>query len=342
MSILGALFGTIVSVPLVYYFREKGVVLSVIGVAGMTIVTSWWYSRKIRVETPSMNASQIWQEVAALLKLGVGFMASSLVAMGVAYAVRVLVLRSVGLAAAGYYQSAWTLGGFYVGIILQAMAADFYPRLTAVIHDDVACNRIVNEQARISLLLAGPGVLVTLTFAPIVIALLYSAKFGAAIEVLRWICLGAALQVITWPIGFIIVAKGRAGLLIFCEVAWGAVSLGLAWPCVKYYGLNGAGIAFFASYLFHVLLLYPIVHKLSGFTWSRENWYTGLLFTLSILAVFCALIALPLWWASAIGIAAAVGSTIYSVRVLSRLITWAELPRPIRRLLVQVRLAPSM
>ena len=342
MNVFGALFGTVVSIPLVYYFREKGVVMSLIAVAGMTIVTSWWYSRKIHVATPSMTVSQIGQEVAALLKLGVGFMASGLVAMGVAYAVRVLVLRNVGFAAAGYYQSAWTLGGFYVGIILQAMAADFYPRLTAVIHDDAACNRIVNEQARISLLLAGPGLIATLTFAPIVITLLYSAKFGAAIEVLRWICLGAALQVITWPIGFIIVAKGRAGLLIFCELAWGAVSLGLAWPCVKYFGLNGAGIAFFGSYLFHVVLLYPIVRKLSGFRWSQENWRTGLLFAFSILAVFGALITLPLLWASAIGIVAAAGSTIYSVRVLSKLITWAELPRPIRRLLVQVRLAPSV
>jgi PST family polysaccharide transporter len=138
------------------------------------------------------------------------------------------------------------------------------------------------------------------------------------------------------------VAKGRAGLLIFCELAWGAVSLGLSWPCVKYFGLNGAGIAFFGSYLFHAVLLYPIVRKLSGFRWSRENWHTGLLFASSILVVFCSLISLPLLGASAIGVAAAAGSTIYSVRVLSKLITWAELPKPLRRLLVQVRLAPSI
>lgn len=338
MSVLGALFGTLMSIPLVYFFRENGVVLSLIAVAAMAIVTSWWYSRKIHVEVPSMTFRLVSEEVTALLKLGFAFMTSSLVALGIAYAVRVLVLRYVDFAAAGLYQSAWTLGALYVGIILQAMGADFYPRLTAVIHDHTECNRLVNEQARISLLLAGPGIIGTLTFAPLVITLLYSANFGGAVGVLRWICLGAALQVITWPMGFIVVAKGRAGLLVFCELAWGIVSLGLAWLCVSYLGLDGAGVAFFGSYLFHVVLIYPIVYRLSGFTWSAENRHTGMLFVLSIATVFCAFQVLPVLWASAIGTLVAALSSIYSFRVLTRLVPWDEIPQPVRKLFVAMRI----
>ena len=151
--------------------------------------------------------------------------------MGVAYAVRITVLRKVGLEATGLYQSAWTMGGLYVGIILGAMGADFYPRLTASIHNKKEANRLVNEQTLVGVLLAGPGVLATLTFAHLVIALLYSDKFGAAVEVLRWICLGAMLQVITWPMGFIIVAKGKQGLFLFSELAWAVVAASLAWVC---------------------------------------------------------------------------------------------------------------
>jgi PST family polysaccharide transporter len=337
MGVLGALFGTLMGIPLVYFFRENGVVLCLIAVAGTTIVTSWWYSRKIQVEAPSMTLRQTSEEVSALLKLGFAFMTSGLVALGIAYAVRVLVLRHVGFAAAGLYQSAWTLGGFYVGIILQSMGADFYPRLTAVIHDHTECNRLVNEQARISLLLAGPGIIGTLTFAPLVITLLYSAQFTDAVGVLRWICLGAALQVITWPMGFIVVAKGRAGLLVFCEVAWGIVSLGLAWLCVSHLGLDGAGVAFFGSYVFHIVLIYPIVHWLSGFTWSAENRRTGMLFVLSIATAFCAFQVLPALWASAIGTLVTALSAVYSFRVLTRLVPWDEIPQPVRRLFVAMR-----
>jgi antigen flippase len=93
------------------------------------------------------------------------------------------------------------------------------------------------------LLLAGPGLIATLTFAPIVIALFYTAKFEAAVPVLRWICLGTTLQVITWPMGFIIVAKAKQAIFFATELAWAwaLVSLALTWICVNAFGLNGAG-----------------------------------------------------------------------------------------------------
>ena len=190
MGVLGALLGTIISIPLVYFLGEEGVVPSLVSLAAMGIVISWWYARKVQIQPPAMTFSQVRQEAVSLLKLGLAFMASGCLMMGAAYAVRTMVLRLVGYEAAGFYQAAWTLGGLYVGFILQAMGADFYPRLTAVAKDNVACNRMVNEQAQISLLLAGPGVIATLTFASVVIALFYSARFEAAVGILRWICLG--------------------------------------------------------------------------------------------------------------------------------------------------------
>ena len=116
-----------------------------------------------------MTFSEIRHEAASLLKLGFAFMASGFLVMGAAYAVRIIVVRDVGLEAAGFYSAAWTLGGLYVGFVLQAMGADFYPRLVSVATDNPRCNRLVNEQAQVSLLLAGPGIIATITFAPLVI-----------------------------------------------------------------------------------------------------------------------------------------------------------------------------
>ena len=341
MNVLSAFFGLCAGIPLVYFFRQQGVVPSLIAVAAMTILTSWWYSRKIEIEIPSVTLSEVRQEASGLLKLGSAFMASGLMTLGVAYAVRVLVLRRLGLPATGLYQSAWTLGGLYVSFILQAMGADFYPRLTASIQNRAECNRLVNEQTLVGLLLAGPGVLATLTFAPLVIALLYSARFGAAVGVLRWICLGAMLQVITWPMGFIIVAKGRQGLFFLSELAWTIVAVGLAWFCVNHYGLNGAGIAFFGSYVFHVFLTYPIVRRLSGFHWSRANKVKGLIFLFLAGLVFGAFHVMPLLWAAGLGCLAAVGSTLYSLQALVTLIPVDKLPRPLRRAITATGLARS-
>ena len=341
MSVLGALFGTLITIPVVYFLRERGVVPALVGVAAMMILTSWWYSRKIHIHIPPISLAQVGHEAAALLKLGFAFMSSGLMTMGVAYVVRITVLRKVGFAGAGLYQSAWTLGGLYVGFILQAMAADFYPRLTAAAQDNPRCNRLVNEQARVGLLLAGPGVIATLTFAPVVIALFYSAKFGAGVEVLRWICLGTTLQVITWPMGFIIVAKGKQGLFFWSEFAWAVVSLALAWVCIRYFGLTGAGIAFFASYVFHWLLIYPIARHLSGFRWSSENKQTISLFLSLIAIVFCCFHILPFFFALVIGILVTALSCVCSLRFILRLVSLDLIPKPVRRLVLGFGLMPS-
>jgi len=341
MNVLGALSGAVISIPVVYFLREKGIVLSLVLVAAMTIITSWWYSRKIQINPPKLTTAQIGHETAGLLKLGVAFMASGLMVPGVAYFVRVILLQKAGMAATGMYQSAWTLGGLYVGFILQAMGADFYPRLSAVANDNAECNRLVNEQALIGLLLAGPGVIATLTFAPLVISLFYSAKFGGAVEVLRWVCLGATLQVVTWPMGFIILAKARQDFFFVSEFIWTIVAVGLAWACIASYGLNGAGIAFFLSYILHGVLVYPIVRHLSGFRWSFANRQTGLLFLSLIAVVFCGFYLMPLVWASGVGILALVASGAYSLRIFLHLLPFNRIPSPIRRSLALLRLAPS-
>lgn len=336
MGVLGAFFGTVTSIALVYFLREDGVVPSLIAIAAMSIGTSWWYSRKVQIESPPMTASQVRQETASLLKLGFAFMASGFLMMGAAYAVRLMVVRMVGIEAAGFYQAAWTLGGLYVGFILQAMGADFYPRLTAVANDNALCNRMVNEQAQISMLLAGPGVLATLTFSSVVLSTFYSFEFEAAVDVLRWICLGATLQVMTWPMGFIIVAKNEQNIFFWAELAWTVVNVGLSWICINAFGLNGAGMAFFGSYIFHALLIYPIVRRLSGFRWSPANGKTVLVFFPLIGMVFSGFQLVPIWLAVSVGTLVVLLSGVYSVRALVNLTTLERIPWPVVRLLVRL------
>ncbi|HEY8037320.1 MAG TPA: oligosaccharide flippase family protein [Methylobacter sp.] len=341
MGILGTLFGTFISILVVYFLREEGLALSLVLIAAMGILTSWWYSRKIHIQMPSMSTAQVGQEAAALLKLGFAFMASGLLMSGAAYAVRLIVVRKVGFDAAGLYQSAWALGGLYIGFILQSMGADFYPRLTAIAKDNAECNRVVNEQAHVSMLLAGPGIIATLTFAPLVIALFYSPKFEGAVEILRWLCLGMTLRVISWPMGFIIVAKNVQNLLIFSELAWTVVYLGLAWACVDFFGLKGAGIAFFGSYVFHVLIVYVFTRRLSGFLWSSANLQTSFLYLALIGVVFCSYYALPPLLAMGIGTLAVLLSSVYSIQVFLNLMSLDRIPRPILKSLQWLRLTPS-
>ena len=342
MSVLGNVLATLISIPVVYFFRQDGVVWSLVAVAAMLLLTSWWYSRKIEARRTAITYAQVAQEASALLKLGSVFMMGGLLLTGVDYLVRILILRKAGLDAAGLYQSAWTLGGLYVGFIVQAMAADFYPRLTASASDDVLCNRLVNEQTRVGILLAGPGVLATLTFAPIAMVLFYSARFTAAVDVLRWICLGTLLRVVTWPMGFILVAKGRRMAFFWCEIACAGVYAGLAWLAIDLWGLNGAGIAFISYGIFHGILHYPVVTRISGFTWSADNYRTAAVYTVLIALVCGGFRVLPTLAADVLGGFLTLVGTVYSLRSILVLVPSGRLPRPVRWLVSKAGfLAPA-
>jgi PST family polysaccharide transporter len=343
ISMFGGLFGTIFGIGIVYMFyrygaAEEGVAPSMVFVAAMAVLASWWYSRRIKVAPVRLQVSELSAEVSGLLKLGSVFMVVTLLGLGVNYLVRVIVVRQLGDAPAGYYQAAWAIGGMYVGFILQAMGTDFYPRLTEVAKDNPACNRLVNEQAEVGLLIAGPGVLGTLTFAPLVIQILYSAEFGPAVEVLRWICLGMILRVASWPMGFILGAKGIRRAILWSEIAACASQLGFAWLGVRWFGLNGTGIAFFASYVFYWILIYLIVRSVSGFRWSAANKKIGLLFIVLITAVFVGWYVLPRLVMGVAGTIITCAAGVYSLRILCTLVPLERFPKPVRWLLGRLKL----
>lgn len=338
-GVLGALLGTVASIPIVYVLHKDGVAPALVCITLMSVLTSWWYSRKIAAQAPAMSIGEVRSETAALLKLGFAFMASAFLMMAAAYAVRMMLARQVGLEAAGLYAAAWTLGGLYVNFVLQAMGADFYPRLVGVANNDTECNRLTNEQAQVSMLLAAPGITATIVLAPVVIAIFYSSQFAGAVDTLRWICLGVAMRVITWPMGFIIVAKGRQFLLLLSDVSWALINIALTWICIDYFGLEGAGIAFFASYVCHGVIVYPIVGALSGFRWSGESLQIGSVFALSVTAVFCVCYFLPMPWSALIGLSITAASAVYSAHTLLTSIAQDRIPARLQKLLGWLRIA---
>ena len=139
LGILGAFFGTVLSIPVIYFIGEKGIAVYLLVVAVAGIVASWWYSRKIEVDRARIRWRDSFVDAKPLLKLGLAFMLGSLLVVASQYLLRVLIIRHGGLEEAGVYQASTTLSTVYVSIILRAMITDFYPRLTAAINDVNEC-----------------------------------------------------------------------------------------------------------------------------------------------------------------------------------------------------------
>jgi PST family polysaccharide transporter len=348
LTVVGGIASTVVGVPLVWFYGEDGVAPTLVAIAAAISFASWRYARRVRVDevgapsdfdaavephawpsvqVPAAGAAQLWREAGSLLRLGLVFMATGLVSMGAAYAVRILVLHHDGLAGAGIYQAAWTIGGVYIGFVLQSLGTDFYPRLVVAMREPEAGHRLVDEQTRIGLLIALPGVLATITLAPLALHLLYSPAFAAAASTLRWICLGMALRVLTWPIGFIVIALDRQRLFVAIEIAWAAANVGLAAWCVPRWGVDGAGIAFLGAYVVHAAILVPVVRATTGFRFSAANRRLMATGAAAVVVVFVAFRLLPFAAATALGLAATAIAALGSARAIVTLVAPSRLPR---------------
>jgi len=320
MSVLGALFGTACSIPIIYVWGHAGIVPALITVSVMTILPSWWYARKIPVARTIIGWRETLLEAKALLSLGVVFMLSGLMTTAVFYLTRVLVARQLDMESVGLYQAAATLSSLYIGVVLGAMAMDFYPRLTAVANDNQTCNRLVNEQTEVGLLVATPGILATLAFAPYVIHLFYSAQFIPAYEVLRWQILGIFLRVVSWPLGFMLLAKGKGRVFFWTEFIANGIHLILIWIGLSLFGLVGTGMAFFLLYVTYTVLIFTVVHRITGFTWTPVNLRLNGIFSIFIALVFLMPGFLPRGIALALNTFIILAVSIYCLKKLHHLV----------------------
>jgi PST family polysaccharide transporter len=270
-TVIGGALGTLISVPILYLKGPAGIVPYLISIACAVLLANWWYARKIQFVKVSLDWRDVVAEARPLLRLGSAFMVSGLVTMATLYLVRVVVTRQLGVAATGLYEATMTLSNVYVGFILAAMGADFYPHLSAVAHDDAKCNQLINSQIEVGLLLATPGLLVMLALGPYLLRILYSEQFVTAFDILRWQVLGTFLRVITWPLGFLLLARAKGRLFLWTELATNLFYLGMVGLGIRYLDLTGLGMAFWAMYLFHLGLMNLLARRLSRFHWSGQN-----------------------------------------------------------------------
>jgi PST family polysaccharide transporter len=317
---LGALFGTLATIALIYLLREDGIVPYLVVVSAFGILTSWWYARRIRVKPVRMSLQETWRESKELLGLGSAFMVSALLTAGVAYASRIFILYTLGKDAVGLYQATWTLSTLYVSFVLNAMATDFYPRLTAVAKDNDAVNRMVNEQTEMGLLIAIPGVLATITLAPWVLSVFYSGEFISATGIIRWQILGIGLRVASWPLGFVQLAKGKGTIFLLTELAASTLHIALLVVGLRLFGLDGVGISFALLYVFYTAGMLLVCRWLSRFEWSRQAKRILISSFAVVSVVFIATHILPEGLALTCNIAVTALSTIGCLQSLQRLL----------------------
>jgi len=316
VQIWGALAGALISIYLYVVLGISGIVPALLSIALCNLGAAWWYSRKIILVPVALSWRNTLSEAKGLVGLGSAFMVGGLAVSFSAYASRALIARDIGLDGVGMYQAAFAISGYVLNFVLGAMGTDFYPRLAGISDDHDQMTRLVNEQTEIGLLLATPALLATLGLAPLFIYFLYSGQFEPAVELLRWLVLGCFLQVISWPMGLVLMAKGEKYWYVFSQLAFSILHIVFIVIGLNIWGLCGASVAFFASYVLHVIGMRLITGHLVDFTWSKGSKSLMLIQVSIVFVLFAATHFLPELWSIVLGCVLSLVMSLYSLRQL--------------------------
>jgi enterobacterial common antigen flippase len=323
-SLYGAIGGLITAVPLYWIFGIKGIVPALLVMSLLGLFFSWWFARRISYERTTQKIRESMHLGGGMVRLGVFTVLSGLISTLTLFLLRGFILQNDGVEHVGLFQAVWSVSNLYMGGILTSMAADYYPRLCTLNGDNPKTVRFTNEQTRFVLLVATPLIVLMLLIAPPILDLLYSNGFHEAATMLRWQILGTFFKVAIWPLGFILLSKGKGPRFLIVESSWLIIfytTSRLLWP---HFGLDAAGIAFLLAYVVYIPLVYLMVKPLCAFKFEIRNKFLILLYTLFAIGTFLATIRMSGWNLRITGSILFLLCTLWSGYELNKIIPFKE------------------
>jgi O-antigen/teichoic acid export membrane protein len=264
------ILGLTTSIPLYYFYGNKGIVPAMIISAITALILSWYYSKKIVIEKVELSIKNTFLSGISMAKLGISMTLAGFLAVLSSYILNAFISNRGGVEQVGLYLAGWGVVGQYTGIIFTAMATDYYPRLSAIHSDNDKVKELVKQQGESALLIMTPLLALLIVTMPIVIKILYTSDFSPVIMFANLTVLGMPFKAVSWSMGYVYLAKGDAKTFLSLEIISGVLALLLNIAFYFYYGINGLGISFFLSYFIGVFLTYYILNKKYRFSFSSD------------------------------------------------------------------------
>lgn len=264
-SVLGNLIGLFTTIPIYFYLRTRGIVLVLIIAAIISYVLSYVYKNKLKLNYIKLSLKATFKEGKAMLCQGFLLSLNFLYSTIIFYVLRIFITNNGGIEELGLYAASFAIVNTYVGLVFQAMAKEYYPRLASVSSDDFKFNSAINSQIYMVLLILAPLISFFLLCSDYLLYILYSEKFSGANLLLSLSMLGVLFQAPSVCLGYAFLAKADNKAFLTYETI--AKSIKLLTDILFYYfwGITGIGISFLIFYLYYTLQCVYICHRLYGF-----------------------------------------------------------------------------
>jgi O-antigen/teichoic acid export membrane protein len=269
-SLIGSVFGLIITVPIYYFLGIDGIVPAFLIASLFSFLVSRFFVNKINLTFVKVSREETINEGKKMLKMGFMISLGSLLVGFSSYLIQIFISKNGGVEQVGLFTAGFAIINTYVGLIFTAMSTDYFPRLSAVSYSNELCKKSINQQAEIAVLILGPILIGFLVFIKWVIILLYSNKFVAVEDMILWAALGVFFKAASWSIGYLILAKGNSKLFFWNELLSNTYVLGLNILGYYFYGLEGLGMSFLMGYFFYLVHIFIMSNLKYEFSFNKS------------------------------------------------------------------------
>jgi O-antigen/teichoic acid export membrane protein len=331
VQVYSVLTALVVSVPVYYLFGQAGIVPVIVLMALATMLLTIYYSLRL-YPLQLRGARGVLGEGMGMVRLGVAFVVAGIMGSGAEMIVRSFLNVSGELDTVGLYNAAYMLTITYAGLVFSSMEVDFFPRLSAVGVDCHQLSLTVNRQIEVSLLIVSPMLAALIVLLPVLVPLLFSAKFVPMVPMAQVAVFSMYLKAVSLPISYTNLARGNSLGYLLIEAVYDIILVLLIVVGYRYLGLLGTGVALALSYLVDLFIVYLYTHRRYGYRLSGAVVRYATLQLLLGAGVYAAVHVIDHWvgWLAAVLLVAL--SLAYSLFVLHQKTSlWSALTMKFRK-----------
>lgn len=256
LNIVGSLFGLAVTILLVTQYNLYGALIAGIISQSIAFFVTLAFVLKSSWFRFSMFLGNMDKEYRnKLLKYSaMTLISATMIPLSHMY-VRNYIGTHIGWDEAGYWQAIWKISETYLMLITTVLGIYYLPKLSSIKKKTELRTELLYGYKIIMPIV----VIMTLGiyfFRDFIIHVLFSENFSPMAELFLFQLIGDITKVVTFLLGFIIVAKAMTRLYIFNEIFFTCSFVGLSILFINIYGLIGVTISFMVNYFLNMIFLY--------------------------------------------------------------------------------------
>lgn len=270
-SLQATLLALVVTLPILYFLGERGIVPMLVAIALGQVVTVMRYSCRLYPYRARLSI-RLNSDAKSMLRLGIAFVVAGVIGSASELAIRAFLSKAGDLHTLGLYNAAYMIVVTYAGMVFSAMETDYYPRLAAIKSLGSRLNAVVNRQMEVSFLVISPMVVAMLVGLPVLLPLLFSSKFMPVLPMLQVAALSMYFRALYLPVEYISLARGDWRSFVLLEALSYGIMLLFMVVAFSLWGLLGCGICITSAYLVETIVVAIYARRRFCFHPSGRVW----------------------------------------------------------------------